>query len=488
MAELPQLLTSTETATEVACDALVIGAFSSDDGVELDDTGDALDRALDGALKEHLDSSRFKGKAGDVAIVPTLGRIPAKAIAVTGLGARSELDAGTARKAAGVAVRRLRERSTVAVALPTGDGTAQATGEGLLLGSYQFTPYKSDDHARRLERILVIDGDPGSIERASAMAEATWIARDLTNEPSSTLTPEALAARAREIADVAGIECDVWDEKRLADKGFGGLLGVAAGSQQPPRFITLRYAPEGATKKVAIVGKGVTYDSGGLSLKDATSMETMKTDMAGAAAVLGAMDALGKLRPNIEVLGFIPATENMPGGRAIKPGDVITHYGGRTTEVMNTDAEGRLVLADALAYASELGPDAIVDIATLTGSIMVALGKKATGLFSNDETLVEELRAAGEQAGERLWPMPLYEDYKKELESEVADMKNVGTRWGGAIIASLFLREFVGDGIAWAHLDIAGAARADSDHEEKSKGGTGVAVRTLVSWIEGRAG
>jgi leucyl aminopeptidase len=486
MPELPQVLTTTDKATEVACDALLIGAFAGSDGVELEGAGTSVDQALDGGLMQHLRGSGFKGKVGDLVTIPTFGKIPAQTMAIAGLGERGSLDDGVIRKAMGAAARRLQERATVAVALPRANG-AGAAAEGFLLGSYRFGHYKSDDSPSKLERVFILDGEARAIERASVLAEATWIARDLTNEPSSTLTPEALAERAREIADVAGIECDVWDEKQLEKKGFGGVLGVAAGSQKPPRFITFRYAPKGAAQKVAIVGKGITYDSGGLSLKDASSMETMKTDMAGAAAVLGTMSALGKLQPSVEVLGFVPTTENMPGGRAIKPGDVITHYGGKTTEVLNTDAEGRLVLADAIAYASEQSPAAIVDIATLTGSIMVALGKKATGLFSNDEALTQELLRAGDRAGERLWSMPLFDDYKKELESDIADMKNVGSRWGGAIIAALFLREFVGDDISWAHLDIAGAARADSDYEEKVKGGTGVAVRTLVTWIEGRA-
>lgn len=484
MAEVPQLIGTSEAPGRVACDALVVGAFSSSDGVELQGAAAEIDHALDGGLEEHLRASSFKAKVGDAVVVPTFGRVPAAAIAVVGLGKQDKLDDSAVRKAAGAAARRLNERATIAIAL---EGGGQAAAEGALLGSYRFGGYKKENPSSKTSRILVIGASEEAVTRASALGEATWLARDLTNEPSSTLTPEALAERARGVADVAGVECEVWDEEQLREGAFGGLLGVASGSREPPRFISLRYAPEGSRKKVAIVGKGITYDSGGLSLKDASSMETMKTDMAGAAAVLGTISALGKLRPNIEVLGFIPTTENMPSGTAIKPGDVITHYGGRTTEVMNTDAEGRLVLADALVYASEQGPDAVVDVATLTGSIMVALGKKATGLFSNDDPLRDELLAASERAGERLWAMPLFDDYRKELESEVADMKNVGSRWGGAIIAALFLKEFVGDGIAWAHLDIAGAARAESDYEEKIKGGTGVATRTLINWIEGRA-
>ncbi|HYP23233.1 MAG TPA: leucyl aminopeptidase, partial [Actinomycetota bacterium] len=264
--------------------------------------------------------------------------------------------------------------------------------------------------------------------------------------------------------------------------------GVAQGSAQPPRFIQLHYRPDNATAKVALVGKGITYDSGGLSLKDAKSMETMKTDMSGAAAVIGAMGAVGRIRPNVEVLGLVPATENMPGGGAIKPGDVIRHYGGTTVEVLNTDAEGRLVLADALAFASEQEPDAIVDVATLTGAIMVALGTRAAGCFSNDDDLAQRLIDAGAQEGERLWRMPLFADYAGDIESDVADLKNIsGARWGGAIVAAVFLQQFVGKGIKWAHLDIAGAARAEGPSAEISKGGTGTAARTLVSWIEGFA-
>ena len=420
--------------------------------------------------------------------MPLSDGVSAEAVAVVGLGARDKVDASVLRRSVGSAARRLTERSTLGVALGSDvDGGTSAVAEGLLLGSYRFTTYKSDPKDSKIQRVLFTDGETEALDRAAILAGATCLARDLINEPASTLTPEALAERAAESADANGFDCTVWDEDELRTKAFGGLLGVAQGSANPPRFILMRYAAPGATKKVALVGKGVTFDSGGLSLKDAANMETMKTDMGGAAAVIGAMTAIAKLKPNIEVLGFVPTTENMPSGTAVRPGDVLKHYGGKTTEVLNTDAEGRLILADALTYASEQGPDAIVDVATLTGSIMVALGKKATGLFSTDNELAAELERASEIAGEPFWRMPIYDAYRKELDSEVADLKNVGSRWGGAIIAALFLREFVGEGIPWAHLDIAGAARAESDYDEHAKGGTGVAVRTLVAWVEGRA-
>lgn len=488
MAELPELISTGKRAESIPCDALVVGAYATTDGIELDATASKIDAQLDRGLSAHLDAASFKAKAGEVAVVPTFGRIPAKTVAVTGLGPRNEVTSADARRAAGLAARRLGSRAEIVCALRTDDHGIQAIAEGSLLGSYRFSRYKSDPDKKTSRRFLLPDASEDDLERAAIFADAACAARDLTNEPASALTPDLLAQRAVDVAKAGGMSAEVWDEKQLEKENFGGVLGVAAGSDRPPRFIQLHYKPKGARGKVALVGKGITFDSGGLSLKDASSMETMKTDMAGAAAVISAMGAIGRLKPKIEVLAFVPTTENMPSGHAIKPGDVITHRGGRTTEVLNTDAEGRLVLADALAFASEQKPDAIVDVATLTGSIMIALGKKATGLFSNDEALTAELRQAAEVAGERVWPMPLYKEYRKELDSEVADMKNVATRWGGAIFAALFLKEFVGDGIAWAHLDIAGAARADSEYEEMPKGGTGVATRTLIAWVEARAG
>ncbi|HEX2195931.1 MAG TPA: leucyl aminopeptidase, partial [Actinomycetota bacterium] len=349
-----------------------------------------------------------------------------------------------------------------------------------------FTAFKSDPRPPKLQSVQVLGAAEADLEAGWTAAEATMRARDLVNEPAGSLTPSALAERAREIADVAGLDCVVWDEAELAERGFGGVLGVAQGSAQPPRFIQMHHRPDNPRAKVVLVGKGITYDSGGLSLKDAKSMETMKTDMSGAAAVVAAMGAVGRIRPDVEVLGLVPATENMPGGAAIKPGDVIRHYGGKTVEVLNTDAEGRLVLADALAYASEQEPDAIVDVATLTGAIMVALGTKAAGLFCNDDDMAARLIDAASDEGERLWRMPLFADYAADLESDVADLKNIsGARWGGSIVAAVFLQQFVGSGIKWAHLDIAGAARAEGPSAEISKGGTGTATRTLVSWVEG---
>ncbi len=485
----PQIVVSNEGVEQLACDALLLAAWSADGSIGLTESGSAIDRALEGGLTEYLQDSSYKAKVGEVATVPALGRLRAKSIAVVGLGNKDELSTRSIRRAAGSAARRVLDSPVVASTLHEAlDGTEamEAAIEGLLLGSYRFTRYKSDPHPSKIQRILFLGAEEPAIERGRLLAEATALARDLINEPAGALSPEDLARRAREVADVNGLECKIWDEGELTDRGFGGILGVGQGSVNPPRLIELRYVPEAPASKVAIIGKGVTFDSGGLSIKDAKNMENMKTDMSGGAAVIGAMSAIAKLAPNVEVLALVPATENMPGGRAIKPGDVIKHYGGRTSEVLNTDAEGRLILADAIAYACEQSPDAIVDVATLTGAMMVALGLKSSGLFSNDDSLAQEIEAAARSAGERVWRMPLYDDYRSDLDSEVADIKNTGSRWGGSILAALFLRDFLSNDVSWAHLDIAGPARAEGDYDEVARGGTGVTTRTLLRWIESR--
>jgi leucyl aminopeptidase len=489
---MPPLITTSNDAPEkVSCDALVVGAFAGQSDPVLSSQAAALDEALGGGLSDHLSEVAFKGRVGSVCVVPTLGRLPAKSIAVVGLGDEKTAGAREILRGAGNAARTLTHSSVVASALHSAsadtDGVTAAV-QGFLLGSYRFTEYKTKPQRSKMERIVLLeDAHAGAVSRGTILAEATVLARDLINEPASKLYPETFAARAMEVARRHGLECTAWGADELHARGFGGLLAVGRGSANPPHLIQLRYAPAGARGKVVMIGKGITFDSGGLSLKDAKQMEEMKTDMSGGAAVVGAMSALSRLGIGVEVLGLVAAAENVPSSHSLKPGDVIEHYGGTTSEVLNTDAEGRLVLADALAYASEQEPDAIVDAATLTGSIMVALGRKAMGLFSNDEGLTEELRAAADLAGERVWPMPLYDDYRSDLDSEVADIKNVGPRWGGAILAALFLREFVGKGIPWAHLDIAGPARAERDFDEVVKGGTGVATRTLLAWLEGRS-
>jgi leucyl aminopeptidase len=483
---IPQVIGSDQAADSLACDALIVGAFAGSDGPDLDDHG--IGPKLRSLVTEALVDAGFKGKVGEVEIVATLGRAASRAVAVAGLGPRDEAGPIEVRRAAASAARRLSHRTEVATILHDSiQGSAAAGIEGLLLGTYKFGAYKAEHHPSKIQRIVVPNTRPDDIERALALAGATFLARDLVNEPASALTPAVLGDRAQEIADTAGLSCDVIDDTALAARGFGGIMAVGRGSEQPPRLICLGHHPVNPTGKVAIVGKGVTFDSGGLSLKEARSMETMKTDMSGAAAVIASMGALPKIAAGVEVLAFVPAVENLPSGSALKPGDVITHYGGRTTEVLNTDAEGRLILADALAYATEHEPQAIVDVATLTGAITIALGTRLAGLFTNNDALRDELLAAAAAAGENYWPMPLFSAYKNDMESDIADSKNIGVRYGGAIMAALFLQEFVGTGISWGHLDIAGTARADSAYDDAPKGGTGAATRTLINWLEGRS-
>jgi leucyl aminopeptidase len=483
----PRVTTSGDDIATASCDALVIGAFQGSDGATLHESAAPLNDALGSSIEETLRALGFKAKPGQVATFPTMGHSGATLIAVAGLGSKDSVDVSSVRHGAAAAARRLSEHNDIAIALHRAvDGSAASAAEGFLLGTYAFTTHKSDPKPSKIQTISILGGSDEEVERGTVLAEATMLARDLINEPPGHLTPTALARKAQEVADVGGLEVTVMDPQQLSDRGFGGIVGVGRGSDEPYCLIQMRYVPEDPKGKVAIVGKGVTFDSGGLSIKDGRNMMDMKTDMSGAAAVLGAMSALPRLTPEIEVIAYIPSVENLPSGHSIRPGDVITHYGGRTSEVLNTDAEGRLILADAIAYASEEKPEAIVDVATLTGSMVVALGLKVFGAFASDDALMDELKAASRSAGEPMWPMPLIEAYKKDLDSEVADCKNVAGRWGGSIFAALYLREFVGPNISWGHLDIAGPARAESAYDDVSKGGSGVATRTLIHWIEGR--
>jgi leucyl aminopeptidase len=490
MPRAPQITSTSDDPASMRADVLLVGVFSDADGPLPTDQANALSDATGGALAR-LGDTGFKGKAGELMLIPSGDAIEAPALAVLGLGDRSKLGSNEMRRAAGNAGRRLADNTSIAVALPLandeGADLAAAAAEGLILGSYRFTEHKSDATPAKTETIFFPAEGASNAERGALYAEANVRARDLINEPASTLTPSVFADRAKQIAHDHDLVSEIWGPAELSERGFGGLLSVSRGSEEEPRFIQLRYVPENPKGKVTLIGKGVTYDTGGYSLKPPASMEQMKTDMAGGAAVIGVMSILRRLGVTVEVQGLIPATENLVSGKAVKPGDVIVHYGGRTTEVMNTDAEGRLILADALAFASEQKPDAIVDIATLTGSITVALGKKGAGLFSNDDALAAEITEAGDRAGELLWRMPLWPQFKSELESEVADQRNVGSRYGGAITASLFLESFLKEEVPWVHLDIAGPARAESDKDEISKGGSAFGVRTFTQWLERRS-
>src|SRR6266540_3408866 len=460
-------------------------------GVDADlEPGPGAEQALEALgtpLRPLLESRGFSGKTGEAVALPTLGD-------------RSKVDAEVLRRATGSLVREARGArhavTTLAEAVP-GDpaGAVRAVTEAALLAAYRFDKYKASTNGKRssLERLVIVagEGEPDALQAAVAVgrvrALATNLARDLSNEPANNLHPDDLAAVAARAVEGKGVRISVKDERELAAEGFGGIVGVGQGASNPPRLIELSYEPEGARGRVVLVGKGITFDSGGLSLKPPDGMITMKTDMSGAAAVLGAMSALQDLGLKVAVTGYLAAAENMPSGTATRPGDVLTMKNGKTVEVLNTDAEGRLVMADALALGSASAPDAIVDVATLTGACVVALGKRYTGVMSNHDELAGELLEAAAEAGERAWRLPLPQEYRKDLDSEVADLKNVSSeRYGGALTAGLFLQEFV-DGRPWAHLDIAGPARADSDDGYLAKGSTGTAVRTLLSWL-GRRG
>ena len=445
----------------------------------------------------YLAERGFEGRVGETTIVPGAGG--GATVVAVGVGDPALVTAESLRRSAAALVkaawRDQRVATTLLAAAPEGLDpalAAQAVAEGALLASYRFTTYKSDPKDCRIESLAVVgtgvDADKG-IQRGVRMARAVALARDVVNEPAGAMTPRRLAEIATRVAEDEGLEVDILDEIAIVNEGLGGLAGVALGSDEPARLIRLTYDPPGATATLALVGKGITFDSGGLSIKTAEGMETMKTDKSGAAAVLGAMSAIPALAQldgvAVKVIAIIPATENMPGGAAVKPGDVLKIRNGKTVEVLNTDAEGRLVLADGLSLAVEAGADAILDLATLTGACVVALGRRIAGLMGNDTGWMDQVRAAAERAGESVWPLPLPDEYRKLIDSDVADMKNIGGgRYAGALTAGLFLKEFVGD-VPWAHLDIAGPARSDDDEGYLSKGGTGFGVRTILEVVTG---
>ena len=441
-----------------------------------------------------LTAQGFEGKRGDVRSVPGAD---GRTTYVVGLGPADQIDASVLRSAAGSLARAASRVASLAVdgVAAVGDrvdgvAAAQAVVEGLVLGGYQYTAFKSKPKPRALERVVIV-GSTGkraqtAVDRALAVTEAVCFARDLVNEPGGSLTPTALAKRAEAAGAAAGFEVEVWDERKIKAEKLGGVLGVNRGSEQKPRFLCLRYEPEGARATLALVGKGITFDSGGLSLKTADGMVGMKGDMGGGAAVLGAFQALATLGAKVRLLGFVPLTDNMTGGDATRVGDVLTIRNGTTVEVLNTDAEGRLILADALSLASEAAPDAIVDLATLTGACMVALGDRTAGLMGNHQGWIDQVRAVADEVGEPVWPLPLPGYLRAKLDSDVADLRNVSSgRYGGALTAGLFLKGFVGEGIPWVHLDIAGPSDASETDGEIVKGATGFGIRTLVQLASG---
>ncbi len=440
-----------------------------------------------------LERQGFKAEPGQT---QALGADDGRSLVAVGLGERDQLDLEALRKAAAGAVKAAWKARSAATplldVLPQGieaPAAAAAVAEGAVMAAYRFTAYKSDPDPCRLERLTVL-GRAGAdvapaLERGQRVGRAVCLARDLVNEPAGALTPSRLADIATDLGAREGLHVTVLDEVAIVDQGLGGLAGVARGSAEPARLIELVYEPHGgqAVATVALVGKGITFDSGGLSIKDAEGMMTMKTDMSGAAAVVATMSVVPALDVPVRVIGILPTTENMPGGTATKPGDVLRIRNGKTVEVLNTDAEGRLVLADGLSLAAEGAPDAIVDLATLTGAQVVALGRRIAGLMGNHQGLLDQVWAASERAGEPSWPLPLPVEYRSHIDSDVADVKNIGhPGQAGSLIGGLFLQQFVG-GVPWAHLDIAGPARAEDDDGYVTKGGTGFGVRTLLELL-----
>ena len=487
-----------EDVTKVNTPALIVNIF---EGVKSPGgaTG-AVDQALGGAISQLIDEGEIRGKAGEMTLIHTFGRIAASRVLVAGLGKRESFSANMVRNVMGDACRFLRSRnvaSACTIAHGAGIGglqtqsVARAMAEGALLGLYRFNHYRSpngDD--TELNDLSVVEQDAAKVAElekglrlGTITAEASCLARDMANEPANVMTPTQMSEVARRVADAEGLEIEILDREDMEEKGMGSLLGVARGSRQPPKLIVLKYRgnPDNPGDNLGIIGKGVTFDTGGISIKPAAGMERMKGDMSGGASVIGAMQAIGRIRPRVNVTGVVPAVENMPGGEAQRPGDIVQTMNGKTVEVINTDSEGRLILCDAMAYARELGVNRMVDIATLTGAIIVSLGKICTGVMGNDQEFIDQLIDASEDTGERFWQLPMFDEYRDTLESNFADMMNVGAdRGAGSITAAKFLSEFA-EGIPWAHLDIAGTAGSTAEKGYLVKGATGVPVRTLVN-------
>jgi len=495
---MPTFSISRDRVLDIACDVLALPVTK---GMGLGAGAKEAAAALGISFAElaeqaPLMNKEFTGGLGEVLALPTLGKIKAKQVLLVGLGEKGDIRNDVARKAGAQLARKAGGARTLATTITqaakgNADDILGAFVEGFLLGSYKYEPYKREQNGRpnRIDKVIVVDPrlTPAkaarAIERAETIVEGTNLARDLVNTPAGDKSPESLAQQARAIAK-NGLKVRVFDEKELLAKGFGGILGVGAGSSKPPRLIQLRYEPKGAKKTIAIIGKGITFDSGGLDLKPADGMASMKNDMGGGASVLGAMLAISRLKPKVAVHGYVASAENMPDGNATRPGDVLKHYGGITSEIGNTDAEGRLVMADAIAYAKEQGADIIVDIATLTGACMVALGHWIFGVIGEPRSEVRKMLDAADRVGEAAWELPLFKDYRKVLDSDIADLNNIANQniGGGAITAALFLKEFAGD-TPYVHLDIAGPAMSREDSFERPKGATGVGVRTLVEYV-----
>ncbi len=458
-----------------------------------------LDKQVGGLISSVMQTEEFAAKEGETAYFHlTNSGLKAKRLLLIGCGERGEFKAAQISQFGGTAGRFLRGKNSKTIAIaPRVDGDAQSVAQMVIqsaaMGLFEPDKYRTKDKEKRelKEIVVVIEGaDEKAVqrgaERGGIVGEAVNYTRDLANEPGGYMTPTILAARAKETSRKFGLTFDVLDQKQMEKLGMGSLLGVSRGSDEPPKLIVMKYEPKRVKrgkKLLALVGKGITFDSGGISLKPGENMELMKYDMTGAATVIGTMRAIAQLKPSIPVLGVAPCSENLPSGKATKPGDILRAMTGKTIEVINTDAEGRLVLADAIAYAKKLGATQIIDMATLTGAVSIALGDVNTGILGTDQALIDGVIDAGKGVGEKFWQLPLDKEYSAQIKSDIADIKNVGGRKAGTITAAAFLKEFA-DGVSWAHLDIAGTAWGDDAKAHRAKGPTGVAVRTLIEFIE----
>jgi len=468
------------------------------EGEKLGPIAERVDKALGGTITRLLKRGDFKPRPGTVHLIYPEGRIAAERLVLAGMGKRSELTLNRLRQAAGKAAPYLRAAGATDVAISSGaigldEGeTAQALTEGSMLGLYRFLKYKTNeenDVKREIRALTILTENAAlvgtlqkGVKAGEAVAESTVMARDMVSSPSADMTPTIIAANVRHIAKEFGLRLQVLERQQMEKLGMGGLLGVASGSVQPPKFIIIEYRRGGKKPFIAIVGKTITFDSGGISIKPAENMDRMKDDMSGGAAVIGAIRSAAVLKLPLNIVGLLPATENMPSGSAYKPGDVLRTLSGKTIEVVNTDAEGRLVLSDALTYACRYRPAVIVDIATLTGACRIALGQEAVGMLGTNEKFKNKLHEAGEKTGERVWEMPLWEGYYDQIKSDIADMKNTGGRDGGLITAAALLSKFV-QNYPWVHLDIAGTAWTDKDRPYTPKGATGIGVRLLTQFL-----
>jgi len=489
---------NSKSCREIKAQALAVAVFKD----EKADKGllKTLDAAVGGLISSVIKTEEFAAKEGETAYFHITGNaLKAERLLLIGCGERDAYKAAQMTQMAGTAARFLRSKNVKSIAIaPRADGDvekiAQTVIVGAIMGLFELDKYRTKDQEKRtLERITVVieGGDEKALrrgaERGRIIGESVNFTRDLANEPGGYLTPTILAERAQEVAKKFGLSIDVLDQKRMERLGMGSLLSVSRGSDEPPKLIVMKYEPRKAGRKqnglLALVGKGITFDSGGISLKPGENMELMKYDMTGAATVVGTMRAIAQLKPSIPVLGVAPCSENLPSGKATKPGDIVRAMTGKTIEVINTDAEGRLVLADAIAYAKKLGATQIIDMATLTGAVSIALGDVNTAILGTDQSLIDEVIDAGKEVGEKFWQLPLDKEYTNQIKSDIADIKNVGGKKAGTITAAAFLKEFADD-TAWAHLDIAGTAWGDTAQPYRSKGPTGIAVRTLIEFIE----